>query len=186
MDLELLDLTLKLFSQALQKVVYEPLSQDGECLTQVQENCLRFIFFHQAPLSKEVADGLQISNAAVTKLIDRLEKKGLVERVYPPADRRQILIKLTPVGIDLLETAHKESLRRLQDIIARLAPEEQTALEVVLNSFLAAALVNTEQLDRICLRCGQAHISACPGNLIYRSLTGQDRLPTEKEMNKEE
>ncbi|HBR30228.1 MAG TPA: hypothetical protein DD789_12420 [Firmicutes bacterium] len=181
MDLELLDLTLKLFNQALQKVVYEPLNQDGECLTQVQENCLRFIYFHQTPLSKEVADGLQISNAAVTKLIDRLEKKGLVERVYPPTDRRQIILKLTPVGIDLLETAHTESLRRLQVIVDRLDPEAQTALEAGLNDFLTAALVNTEQLDRICMRCGQAHFSTCPGNLIYRSLTGQDRFPTQKE-----
>ena len=31
MDIELLDLTIKLFALALEKVVYEPLTQDGEC-----------------------------------------------------------------------------------------------------------------------------------------------------------
>lgn len=177
MDIELLDLTIKLFSLALQKVVYEPLIQGGECLTQVQENCLRFIYYHEAPMVKEVAEGLQISNAAVTKLIDRLEKKGLVRREYSRKDRRQILLYLTPAGINLLENARKQSLQRLQAIVDRLDPEALVSFEQSLHNFLEATLINTETLDQICMRCGLAHLNECPGNLICRELTGQDRIP---------
>ena len=186
MDIKLLDLTLKLLAHTLEKVVYEPLTQNGEVLTGVQENCLRFIYFHHDPLAKEVADGLQISNAAVTKLIDRLEKKGLVTREYSRTDRRQIILKLTPEGFRLLETARREELKRLQTIVERLDPEILAYFEAGLNNFLKAALVNMEQLDKICLRCGRAHVTACPGNLIHRNLTGRDRFINPEEDQKEE
>lgn len=176
MDIQLLDLTLKLFYLALEKVVFEPLTQDGEYLTQVQEHCLRFIYYHQAPLVKELAAGLQISNAAATKLIDRLEKKGLVSREYSRTDRRQIHLQLTPAGIRLLENARRQSLQRLQAIVERLDPERLVSFEQSLHDFLEAAINNTDTLDQICLRCGQAHLSECPGNLICRELTGQDRF----------
>lgn len=175
MKIELLDLTLKLFCCALDKLVYEPLEQGGQSLTSVQEDCLRFIYYHDRPLAKEVAEGLQISNAAVTKLIDRLEKRGLVVRRYPRTDRRQVILELTPTGLELVETSRRRVKERLTAIIERMAPEAQADLERGLLGFLDAALINTEYIDQICLRCGRGHITDCPGNLTYRSLTGKDR-----------
>lgn len=180
-DLDLLDLTLKLFVQTLEKGIYAPLTQGGSSLTPVQENCLRFIYYHPSPLAKEIADGLQISNAAVTKLIDRLERKGLVIREYPKNDRRQIIITLTETGRKLLENTHGQTCRRLQEIVDRLEPEMLASFVEGLKAFLKAALVNTEQLDRVCLRCGRAHVRDCPGNLIYRGFTGEDRFPPKNE-----
>ncbi|NLY90869.1 MAG: MarR family transcriptional regulator [Firmicutes bacterium] len=180
-DLELLDLTLKLFLQTLQKEIYEPLTQGEDSLTPVQESCLRFIYYHQTPLAKEVADGLQISNAAVTKLIDRLERKGLVVREYPKNDRRQVTLALTEAGLKLLETARFQSRKRLAAIMNRLDPETQVSFMAGLKAFLTAALVNTEQLDRVCLRCGRGHVTDCPGNIIYRGLTGENRFHQIKE-----
>lgn len=183
MKIELLDLTLKLFCCALDKQVYEPLSLEGQSLTEVQVDCLRFIYYHDQPLAKEVAEGLHISNAAVTKLIDRLEKRGLVVRRYPRTDRRQVILELTPTGLDLLETSRRKVRQRLTEIIDRMTPEGRADLERGLQGFLDAALVNTELIDQICLRCGRAHLTDCPGNLTYRSLTGEDR---DKLMKREE
>src|SRR5882672_7045068 len=39
----------------------------------------------------------------VTRLIDRLEAKGLVQRERSPQDRRQVFCWLTPAGKDLVE-----------------------------------------------------------------------------------
>jgi DNA-binding MarR family transcriptional regulator len=39
----------------------------------------------------------------VTRLIDRLEAKGLVRRERSPQDRRQVLCGLTPAGLALVE-----------------------------------------------------------------------------------
>ena len=39
----------------------------------------------------------------VTRLIDRLERKGLVERTPCPKDRRRVFCQITPKGLGLLE-----------------------------------------------------------------------------------
>jgi DNA-binding MarR family transcriptional regulator len=45
-----------------------------------------------------VSDGLLNRAADTTRLIDRLEKAGLVERLPNPDDRRGVLVRATPAG----------------------------------------------------------------------------------------
>lgn len=42
--------------------------------------------------------GTGLSSAATTTLIDRLERKGFVQRVRDPGDRRRVLVEMTPDG----------------------------------------------------------------------------------------
>lgn len=46
----------------------------------------------------ELSRGAGLSTAATTTLIDRLERKGYVERVPDPADRRRVLARMTADG----------------------------------------------------------------------------------------
>ena len=46
----------------------------------------------------ELARWLQIDAGAMTRLLDRLEKKGLCKRVRSTADRRVVHVELTPDG----------------------------------------------------------------------------------------
>ena len=46
----------------------------------------------------ELAGLLGVEKAAMTGLIDRVERHGLVQRVAVPADRRACRIDLTPAG----------------------------------------------------------------------------------------
>jgi DNA-binding MarR family transcriptional regulator len=39
----------------------------------------------------------------VTRLLDRLEGAGLVDRARDPEDRRQVKARITPVGLQLLD-----------------------------------------------------------------------------------
>jgi DNA-binding MarR family transcriptional regulator len=48
----------------------------------------------------ELSEGTGLSSAATTTLIDRLERKGFVERVRDPVDRRRVLVEMTPQGRD--------------------------------------------------------------------------------------
>lgn len=48
-----------------------------------------------AKTAGEVARGAGLKPAATTALLDRLERRGLVERVPDEADRRRVLVRLT-------------------------------------------------------------------------------------------
>jgi DNA-binding MarR family transcriptional regulator len=47
-----------------------------------------------------LSEGTGLSSAATTTLIDRLEAKGFVRRVGDPADRRRVLVEMTPEGAE--------------------------------------------------------------------------------------
>jgi DNA-binding MarR family transcriptional regulator len=49
----------------------------------------------------DVSQATGLSSAATTKLIDRLEQKGFVRRVRSDADRRSVLVEMTPKAADL-------------------------------------------------------------------------------------
>ncbi|HHU50276.1 MAG TPA: MarR family transcriptional regulator [Firmicutes bacterium] len=181
MDLKTVNLTLKLLARALDELIYKPKAKEEEgCLSCVQEACLRYIYYHSSPKQpkpsgKEVADALMISNAAVTKLLDRLEKKAYISREYNPTDRRQVSIILTAAGREAIHATEREQEEKLGEILDRLSAEDKDRFFQGLNSFMEAALVDREVIGRICLRCGWAHRPDCPGNQLYQQLTGEEK-----------
>ena len=50
-----------------------------------------------------MSDGLLNRASDTTRLLDRLEKAGLVERLPNPADRRGVLVRATPEGRERFE-----------------------------------------------------------------------------------
>jgi DNA-binding MarR family transcriptional regulator len=46
----------------------------------------------------EFAELMQVTKAAVTQLVDHLERHGLVERVPDPTDRRATIVRATPAA----------------------------------------------------------------------------------------
>ena len=52
-----------------------------------------------------------------------------MERRYPRTDRRQVVLELTPTGLELLETSRRKVRQRLTEIIDRMAPEVRADLE---------------------------------------------------------
>ncbi|MGB4701132.1 MAG: MarR family transcriptional regulator [Syntrophomonadaceae bacterium] len=54
---------------------------------------------------KAIASALQLDSPAVTGLVDRLAKQGLVSRQEDPNDRRSTLVFLTPEGQKIAEEA---------------------------------------------------------------------------------
>jgi DNA-binding MarR family transcriptional regulator len=94
----------------------------------------------------ELGDRLIVTRATVTGLLDSLERRGYVRRSANPADRRGLLVAITPLGLDIVQQvrtivhrnetawmsvlsdtevrAYIDLLHRLQDSIAA-APEDQ-------------------------------------------------------------
>ena len=70
----------------------------------------------------EIIDRLIRRAPDVTRLLDRLERQGLVERVRSREDRRLSITRITEKGIALLDAIEPER-RAIQDEVAGRLPE---------------------------------------------------------------
>ncbi|MDO5699061.1 MAG: MarR family transcriptional regulator [Dermatophilus congolensis] len=62
---------------------------------------------------------LSLSSAAVTYLVDRLVKAGLVERVPDPQDGRRVILRFSKAGKTLTETFFSDALRHHREALAQ-------------------------------------------------------------------
>jgi DNA-binding MarR family transcriptional regulator len=68
----------------------------------------------EEPTIGQLADLLAVRPHSAVGLADRLEQRGLLERVRSEVDRRQVRLRLTPQGADSvrqLSKLHREELR---------------------------------------------------------------------------
>jgi DNA-binding MarR family transcriptional regulator len=83
---------------------------------------------HGALTPGELAEHEKVQPPSMTRVIARLEEKGLLSRSPHPTDRRQVVLKLTDAGEKLL----KEERRRKEAWLARrlgeLTAEERAIL----------------------------------------------------------
>lgn len=73
----------------------------------------------------ELAEMALISRSAATRLVDKIEEAGYVERYVCPTDRRGMVVSLTPDGRKVQERAAPIVLRQLQNHFGRYLDEEQ-------------------------------------------------------------
>lgn len=74
--------------------------------------------------ASELSNRLRVTPAAVTHLINDLEKAGQVERVADPTDRRIVLLRPTAAGRQLMEVANTQFLEMLQGLIEFLGEDD--------------------------------------------------------------
>jgi DNA-binding MarR family transcriptional regulator len=56
------------------------------------------------PMSpSELGDRLIVTRATVTGLLDSLERRGYVRRSANPADRRSLVVEITPLGLEVIQ-----------------------------------------------------------------------------------
>jgi DNA-binding MarR family transcriptional regulator len=77
-----------------------------------------------------------VTPANITGIIDRLEKKGLVERVRKDGDRRVALIALTEAGLELGKTIPDPIEKRLITRLGDLDPKHIQLLDIAINQIL--------------------------------------------------
>ena len=80
----------------------------------------------------ELAERVLLSRSGLTRLVDRLERDGLVARQACPDDARGTLAVLTPAGLERLRVAWPTHLRGVSEHVGRLTPEELVVLEELL------------------------------------------------------
>ena len=102
-------------------------------LTPSQYNVLRILRGEQRPMpSLEIGERMIQVVPAITGLIDRLEKRGLVQRRRCDEDRRVVFVELTEPSLELLQRID-EPLRALHhDLMGHLPRAELETLSRLL------------------------------------------------------
>jgi MarR family 2-MHQ and catechol resistance regulon transcriptional repressor len=95
---------------------------------------------HKGPtLLGEIQRRVLVSSGGITFLVDRLEKKGLVERQNCPSDRRARYAVLTAKGDALIREIFPTHARRIAEVMATLTAAEQHTLTELLRRVGVAA-----------------------------------------------
>ncbi|MGW4730090.1 MarR family winged helix-turn-helix transcriptional regulator [Streptomyces shenzhenensis] len=76
---------------------------------------------------KQVADAVVLSQSATTRLVTRLEDRGLLERYLCPTDRRGIYTNVTEAGLALLTEARPTNDAALREALDEAATRRELA-----------------------------------------------------------
>ncbi|HEX6338990.1 MAG TPA: MarR family transcriptional regulator [Jiangellaceae bacterium] len=105
-------------------------SQTG--LTPSQQSAMSVIERHGPVRLNRLGELEQITKSSVTRLVAKLEERGLIARMPDPDDGRSRQVALTPAGRRLMEESAHRADRYLADQIATLpAGDQRRILEVV-------------------------------------------------------
>lgn len=69
---------------------------------------------------KDLAQGMHVSTAAMTGIVDRLVRDSFVQRTDDPEDRRIIKIKLTPKGLELVKKVNQQRRQMIIKIFGKM------------------------------------------------------------------
>jgi DNA-binding MarR family transcriptional regulator len=91
------------------------------------------------PMSR-MAELLDVSFSNATGIVDRMEERGLVERVRVPDDRRVVLVRIAPGGLAALEETEAIKQDRLQAILGHLDTTQLDRLASALDDIRGAVV----------------------------------------------
>ena len=118
-------------------------------LTGPQSLVLRMLIKKGSLSSADLSRQMYVTPSNITGIIDRLEKKGLVERIRKPGDRRVALITLTQSGQALGEDIPDPIEKKFVNQLADLETEHLQILAMAMNQILN--LIDTKEAEGISL-----------------------------------
>ncbi|MEU4251347.1 MarR family transcriptional regulator [Amycolatopsis sp. NPDC026612] len=83
-----------------------------------------------------IAELTGLSTGAVTGVIDRLEKVGLVRRVRDTEDRRKVLVEVVPGAHERFAPLFESAFDALREQLAQFSPAERKVIERYQNVIL--------------------------------------------------
>lgn len=86
----------------------------------------------------ELAQCFGVEKAALTGLVDRAERRGLVRRSPVPGDRRALSVTLTTTGRRAAAAFHAEATEELNHLLSPLAPRDRKDFRGALAKIIAA------------------------------------------------
>lgn len=86
----------------------------------------------ELPMSR-MAELMDVSLSNATGIIDRMEERGLIERVRVPDDRRVVVVRITPGGLQAMDAIEAIKQDRLEAILQHLDPTQLERLALAMD-----------------------------------------------------
>ena len=87
----------------------------------------------------QLADAIQLDRSSVVSVLDKLEARGLVERVRAPDNRRANALHLTTEGRHILDSLIPQVRAHEERVLGNLDPAERAQLQKLLGRLVLAA-----------------------------------------------
>ncbi len=129
--------TVPLLMRSLHEVIHK--TSDPE-LSVPQFRSLMFVRRHEGPSLSMLAEHLGLRLASTSKLVEHLVQRRLLGRAHDAADRRRVVLRLTPRGEAILQEAHLLARQRLSGVLGNLEGEELVTLRAGLGMLQASFL----------------------------------------------
>jgi DNA-binding MarR family transcriptional regulator len=104
----------------------ERMVRQGISMTQL--HVMHLLDRHGEMGMSHLAEMLDVSLSAATGLVDRVEEHGFVERIRVPNDRRIVMVRITPVGRQMLDDVDAIQTDTLGRILDHLDESQLTRL----------------------------------------------------------
>jgi DNA-binding MarR family transcriptional regulator len=96
------------------------------------------------PRMSELAEWLTLSRGGITKLVDRLQEAGYLERVNCAEDRRSLQAELTPAGSKMLEEMRGVYEAEVERHLRALSPADAEMIAAALQKVVGSTCERAE------------------------------------------
>lgn len=114
---------------------------EGQCcgdLTAPEFRTLQMASARHNCSMQQIARELGFTKSGATRVVDRLEKRGLVQRMRSPEDGRVCCVEVTSSGRSLIDTVNRENEQRIANILSKIDPAMQQVIQTSLRSLIQA------------------------------------------------
>ncbi|WP_137626430.1 MarR family winged helix-turn-helix transcriptional regulator [Lactiplantibacillus pingfangensis] len=133
---------LKVLNILVEKAMNNGLKQLGLSLTGTQVAVLSLVQ-QRAPITqKQVEVALKLSHPTTRGIVKRLVATGLVQTTSQAADQRQIVLRLTATGQDLMKTNFEQLKAQVAGVESQMVNGLSTAEQATLQQLLMRMIQN--------------------------------------------
>ena len=126
-------------SRALVAVAARSIAEVDESVTLPQFRTLVALAAHGPQNVGLLAAELGVHSTTLTRMCDRLARRGLIERHPSTESRREVVVRLAPAGHELLRAVTAARRRAIAQIARKVPPEDRGAVVDALQAFSDAA-----------------------------------------------
>lgn len=115
-----------------------------------ETHCIDYIGKTELPNVTKIADNMQMTRGAISKMTKKLLAKGLIEKYTLASNKKEVYFKLTESGMELYkehEKRHKLWEQRDSKFLERYSAEEIEIIRTFMQEFNAYLETKIEEYD---------------------------------------